>query len=415
MNSPSYVLDTNVILHDPRAHYSFSNGKVIIPITVLEELDKFKSGNDQKSMNARHFIRDIETERHDWLEIDLVSTVNDLEVGSDVLKGYLNDNRILACAFVSRSVLVTKDINLRMKAEAFDIEAQDYSTDKVKDVEGLLRTTKMVEVTDADLMTGLFKEPEGIPYEDDDLKSNEYFILKNGRALALVKYDGKSGNLRAVKSKTVMGITPKNAEQTFAVDALTDDSIPLVAMTGKAGTGKTLLALASAIASKKNYTQIFLSRPTVDMEREIGFLPGTMEEKLSPYLMPYEDNFKFIKEVQKTQKTKDGLDKLKAEGKIQIEALNYIRGRSLPRVYFIIDESQNLTPHEVKTIITRAGEGAKLIFMGDLDQIDTPYLDKSSNGLAYMIDKMSGQDLFAHVKLVKGERSELAELASDLL
>ncbi len=192
-------------------------------------------------------------------------------------------------------------------------------------------------------------------------------------------------------------------------------NIPLVALTGKAGTGKTLLALASALSIKKEFLQIFISRPTVDMEREIGFLPGDLKEKLNPYMAPLFDNLKHIRECQPSEKNKEAIDKMIAENKIQIEALNFIRGRSLPRIFFIIDEAQNLTPHEVKTIITRAGEGTKLVFTGDLDQIDTPYLDKASNGLAYLVDKMKNQKLFAHVKLSKGERSELAELASDLL
>jgi len=404
MNNPSYVLDTNVIIHDPRAHYSFKESKVIIPITVLEELDKFKSGNDLKAKNARDFIRDIESKKHEWLTFSLLEDANET----------VNDNKILACAIAEKAAIVTKDINLRIKAQAFGVPAQDYDVDKVSNIEDLLRKTRVEEARYPELMESLFTEEDGVQIIDGCYDHNEYFILKSGTASALVKYDDTDAKLRVVKTRTVTGVTPKNAEQTFAIDALMNDDIPLVALTGKAGTGKTLMALASAIAAKRNYTQIFLARPTVDMERDIGFLPGSMEEKLAPYLAPFHDNLKFIRELmaEKTQKT---LDKMKEDGKIQIEALNYIRGRSLPRVYFIIDEAQNLTPHEVKTIVTRAGEGAKLVFMGDLDQIDTPYLDQSSNGLAYLIDKMSGQELFAHVKLVKGERSKLAELASDIL
>jgi PhoH-like ATPase len=435
-----FVLDTNVLLHDYKCIYNFQENTVIIPITVLEELDRFKRGNDIINYHAREFTRELDKLSGDKLFNGGVSLGKGLgklsiETGkpfSGLIKESFPENtpdhRILAITeYIYRNhpdksvVFISKDINLRMKAKSIGIMAQDYETDKVRNIDELYRSVSTVENLDDHLIMKLYDNQEGIPVDNfklpQTITANQYFIFKGGSSSALAHYEAKTGLINRVVKQKTYGIEPRNAEQTFALDALQRDDIQLVALTGKAGTGKTLLALAAALQQRQKYTQIFLARPIIPLaNRDIGFLPGDIKEKIGPYMLPLFDNLDVIKN-KFTQSSKEFLkieEMLKAE-KLIITPLAYIRGRSLSRIFFIVDEAQNLTPHEIKTIITRAGEETKMVFTGDIEQIDSAYLDEKSNGLSYLTDKMMGQDIFAHVNLVKGERSYLAELASHLL
>jgi PhoH-like ATPase len=338
------------------------------------------------------------------------------------------DHRILAIAeYVCNSnkdktvVLITKDINLRMKAKSLGIIAQDYENDKVANIDDLYKGIKVMEGIDQELISKLYELPDGVTAEefkfDQGMKGHRFFIMKNNGSSALAHYNPVNKLLNRVIKQTTYGIDPRNAEQTFALEALSNPEIQLVSLTGKAGTGKTLLALAAALAQHKRYKQIFLARPIVPLaNRDLGFLPGDVKEKMEPYMTPLYDNLTVIKHKFSHQSPEFiRINEMVKEEKLVITPLAYIRGRSLSSIFFIVDEAQNLTPHEIKTIITRAGEGTKMVFTGDIEQIDSPYLDTASNGLSYLSDKMKDQDIFAHVNLVKGERSFLAELASKLL
>lgn len=435
-----FVLDTNVLLHDFRSIYNFQENDIIIPITVLEELDKFKKGNDLINFHAREFTRELDKLTGDGLFNGGVSLGEGLgklsiETGKpfseqirDSFPENTPDHRILAIAeFVTRKhtgkqvVLVTKDINLRMKAKSIGVNAGDYESDKVQNIDEIYKGINTLENIDDEVISSVYEEYEGIPAEsipmDPAPSPHQYFILKGNRSSALVHFDHINKSFDRVLKQKVYGIEPRNAEQTFALDALLRDEIQLISLTGKAGTGKTLLALAAAIQQRQKYTQIFLARPIVPLSnRDIGFLPGDAKEKIGPYMQPLFDNLDVIKnKFSSTSKDYQKIEEMVITEKLIITPLAYIRGRSLSRVFFIVDEAQNLTPHEIKTIITRAGEGTKMVFTGDIEQIDTPYLDMKSNGLSYLTDKMSGQEVFAHINLVKGERSYLAELASNLL
>ena len=338
------------------------------------------------------------------------------------------DNRILNNAFcLSKAtpdktvILVSKDTNLRMKAKSLGLFAQDYTTDKIESVDKLYRGIRLFENVAESTIDTLHTEPFQIEAdlvkEDIQPDPNENFILRNGQKSVLATYDAFDNYYVRVNKEPAYGITPRNAEQSFALKALTNPRIQLVTLSGKAGTGKTLLALAGALESRSMYRQIFLARPIVPLSnRDIGYLPGDIKSKIDPYMQPLYDNLSVIKhqfreEDNRFQKIND----MQESDKLLITPLAYIRGRSFQKVFFIVDEAQNLTPHEIKTIITRAGEGTKIVFTGDIYQIDQPYLDTLSNGLSYMINRMRGQKVFAHVTLEKGERSPLAELASDLL
>ena len=437
--SKIFILDTNVILHDHTCIYQFQDNDIILPITVLEELDKFKRGNGLINYQAREFVRVLDEIVGDELfnggkSLGKGKGKLRIETGkpfSDELKTSFRedipDHRILAIADYTsktypkrKAVLVSKDINLRMKAKSLGIISEDYKTDQVTDENVLDKNITTFENFDDSLIELLYEQGS---FAVEELKgkfapeANECFIFKGNNSSVLARYDAKEKRILRVEKKTAYGIKPRNAEQTFSLNVLMDPSIQLVALTGKAGTGKTLLALAAAIEMHKSFDQILLARPIVALSnRDLGFLPGDASEKINPYMQPLFDNLSVIKHVfnprsQEYQKIED----LQKEEKLVITPLAYIRGRSLSNSYFIIDEAQNLTPHEIKTIITRAGEGTKMIFTGDLQQIDSPYLDMKSNGLSYMVDHMKNQDLFAHINLVKGERSYLAELASDLL
>ena len=436
----TFVVDTNVLLHDYKCIYNFEENDVIIPIVVLEELDKFKRGNDQLNFHAREFTRELDKLSGDELfngGIPLGDNLGKLSIEtgkpySDIMKKsfpeYTPDHRILAIAAYLQEqhqknnvVLISKDINLRMKAKAIGIPAQDYKNDKIANIDELYKGISVTEGVGTGLISRMYEEFEGVPVEEfkfaEEPIAHQYYILKNGKSSALAHYDPFNKVLDRVEKLKAYGIDPRNAEQAFALDALMRPEIQLVSLTGKAGTGKTLLALAAALYQRKLFTQIFLARPIVPLaNRDMGFLPGDVKEKIEPYIQPLMDNLSVIKHKfsqQSPEFTK--IDEMLKTEKLVITPLAYIRGRSLSRVFFIVDEAQNLTPHEVKTIITRAGEGTKMIFTGDIEQIDSPYLDSHSNGLSYLSDKMRGQEIFAHVNLVKGERSFLADLASNLL
>jgi PhoH-like ATPase len=437
-NKRLFVLDTNVILYDYRCIYSFEEHHVIIPITVLEEIDKFKRGNEIINYNAREFSRELDSLVGDGLlnqGIEL-ETGGLIIVNTNIKKDrYISelfwedkpDHRILSVAYnlareygENRVCLVSKDINLRMKAKGIGIRAEDYETGKIKNIDDLYKGKTLVESMEDALIEEIYREESidasKLGFQREPLP-NEYFILRNNKKSALGNFNKELGTIRLVLKRKGYGIVPRNAEQTFALDALMNDAIPLVTLSGKAGTGKTLMALAAALEIRKKYRQIYLARPVVPLSnRDLGFLPGDVKSKLEPYMQPLHDNLSVIQN-QYDENSSDAMrinDLLNRE-KLVITPLAYIRGRNLSKIFFIIDEAQNLTPHEVKTIITRAGEGTKVVFTGDPYQIDTPYLDSRSNGLTWLIDRMKGQTLYAHVTLEKGERSQLAELASNLL
>jgi len=432
-----FVLDTNVILHDYSAIYNFQEHNVVIPITLLEEVDRFKKGNEIINYNAREFTRELDSLSHDKLLNEGASLDNggflvvltDIVRDPDFVKIFWEDNadhRILSLSYnlshkyPGRVVVVSKDINLRMKAKSVGVMAEDYETGKIKDIDDLYKGKNLVEHIPSEVIDTIYKNGS-LPVEEVPLGKepfpNEYFILRNDSHSILTVYQHSDRTIRYVEKRRTYGIVPRNAEQVFAINALMNPDISLVTLAGKAGTGKTLMALSAAIEGRKGYKQILLARPIIPLSnRDIGYLPGDIDSKLDPYMQPLFDNLSVIQnQFEEDSPEYQKITKLLSTKKLLITALAYIRGRSLPRVYFIIDEAQNLTPHEVKTIITRAGEGTKVVFTGDPYQIDTPYLDSRSNGLTYLIDRMKGQDIYAHVTMEKGERSLLAELATNLL
>ncbi len=456
-----FVLDTNIILHDFKCIRHFQENDIVIPSAVIEELDKFKKGNDALSFNARNFMREL-----DRLTGNRMFGEHGVPIGKDRgnIKVELNhpfphelrnlfqddtqDHRILATAMWVRdnnperfTALVTKDINLRMKAKAVGMEAQDYLTDKI-DEQRVEYTRNEVIVKEnfdpakcQELTYGRgWLSPEDLAYGkhagqqsdradgiEDRPAPNQLYCFRWGEngheASSCARYDSRTDRIVLVKKQYAYGISPRNEEQKFAMDACLNKDIRLVSLTGGAGTGKTLIALASALEQEKDYEQIILSRPTVILgNQDIGFLPGDEKTKMGPFIQPLLDNLNVIRSTcRQGSRQATRIDAMLKEEKLLITPLAYIRGRSLGNVYFIIDEAQNLTPHEIKTIITRAGEGTKMVFTGDLFQIDQPYLDMWSNGLAHLGEKMAGQPLFEHINLRKGERSELSDLASRLL
>ena len=440
-NRKIFVLDTNVLLHDYKCMHNFDEHDVIIPITVLEELDRFKKGNDMINYHAREFTRELDKLSGDklfngGLTLGKGKGKLSIETGKPASERLQTsfpentpDHRILAIAehlhlkngMERPVILITKDINLRMKAKSLGIMAQDYHNDMVQNIEDIYESVKSNEVPDHAVISDMYDSAEGVTVDRFGLKkppvAHQYFIFRNESRSGLGHFDPFNERINKVEKTRTYGIDPRNAEQTFALDALSRPEVQLVALTGKAGTGKTLLALAAAIHQRKEYTQIFLARPIIPLaNRDIGYLPGDVNEKIGPYMQPLFDNLAVIKQKFKQQsKEFSRIEEMQQTEKLVITPLAYIRGRSLSRVFFIVDEAQNLTPHEVKTIITRAGEGTKMVFTGDIQQIDSPYLDTKSNGLTYLADRMKGQDIFAHVHLVKGERSYLADLASNLL
>ena len=435
-----FVLDTNVILHDSTCLYQFDEHDVVVPIMVIEELDRFKKGKDTLNCNAREFLRSLDALTGDGIfnggvPIGTGKGRISIRLGKPFHQKLVAnfskdkpDHHILNAAFhvaldnsFQQTVLVTKDVSLRMKAKSVGLMAEDYTSDHVKNISELYKGTRVIENIPEQIIDLLYTTPyafmTGEMNFEKDLMPNECLVMRNGSKSALGVYDAKVDQIKRIENRTCYGIRPRNAEQAFALNALLDRDIPLVTLSGKAGTGKTLLALAASLETKRYYRQIFLARPIVPLSnKDIGYLPGDINSKLDPYMQPLYDNLTVI---HNQFSGKNGhnrrIEELLSEEKIIITPLSYIRGRSIVKVFFIVDEAQNLTPHEVKTIITRAGEGTKLIFTGDIYQIDHPYLDSQSNGLSYLIEKMKGQKLYAHINLEKGERSELSDLAIHLL
>ncbi len=437
-----FVLDTSVILYAHNSIMNFAEHDVVIPITVLEELDQFKKGNDTKNFEAREFIRLLDKLSadhmiHEWTPLNgktkgnfkvMMQHPKNERNAVEIFGDDKNDNKILNVAVhlmeterTRKVILVSKDINLRLKAKSLNVNAEDYETGKIKNITELENTGKYV-------MDNVAPESINKLYEQGFVdaknilgtrkrKSNAFYILKNEKNSVLSYYNSEESVLERVDKRLAYNIKPRNAEQTFALHAIMNPAIKLVSIQGVAGTGKTLLALAGALEQRREYKQIFLARPIVPLSnKDIGYLPGDIKSKLNPYMEPLWDNLKFIQnQYKETDKEFQKITELVNQEKLVIQPLAYIRGRSLSNIFFIVDEAQNLTPHEVKTIISRAGENTKIVFTGDVFQIDTPYLDSQSNGLSYLIDRVKDHPIYAHIKLEKGERSELANLANDLL
>ena len=441
-----FVLDTNIILHDYKAIRHFQENDIVIPVAVLEELDKFKKGSDALSFNARGFMREIDklSDRRMFGKegIPIGKHLGNLKVElyhpfpeelRNCFQDDTQDHRILATAMWVKAsnpgrfvALVTKDINLRMKAKAVGMEAQDYLTDRIEESRVEYTQNEVTVISDLPQakVQSLAYGQEGLDYRDvckEEPKANQLYKFRwekgDNSYCTCARYNAASRRIVLVKDRHAYGISPRNDEQRFALDACLNPDIKLVSLTGGAGTGKTLLALAAALETEHDYDQIILSRPTVILgNQEIGFLPGDQKSKMGPFVQPLMDNLSVIRGCfRQGSKQAARIDAMLKDEKLLISPLAYIRGRSLGKVYFIIDEAQNLTPHEVKTIITRAGEGTKMVFTGDIFQIDQPYLDMYSNGLTHLGEKMSGQQLFEHINLKKGERSELSDIASRLL
>jgi PhoH-like ATPase len=435
-----FVLDTSVILYSHEAIKNFEEHDVVIPITVLEELDHFKKGNDTKNYEAREFIRFIDqlSEKESltkWMPIEqgtgrghfMVHMNGNAPIDAEKIFGEKKpDHRILNVALSLKKeypkrkvILVTKDINLRLKAKALDLIAEDYETGKIKNIDTLYKGKAVVDNVDADIINKIYKEGH-CHYKElfsEQPFANLYYILRNNKISVLAYYNPWTENIERLEKTYAYNIKPRNAEQVFAIHAILKPEIKLVTLQGVAGTGKTILALAGALEQNKDYNQFYLARPVVPLSnKDIGYLPGDVKSKLNPYMEPLWDNLKLIQnQFKETDKAYKKITEMLEKEKLVITPLAYIRGRSLSNIFFIVDEAQNLTPHEIKTIITRAGENTKIIFTGDIYQIDTPYLDAQSNGLSYLIEKFKGQQIYAHVTLEKGERSELANLANELL
>ena len=431
-----FVLDTNVILHDATCIQNFEDNEVVIPISALEELDQFKRGNEQIHYNAREFLRLLD-------ELSIDSNSNELNQPDGKIKVVVNhnwhpdvektfkedcpDHRIINCAFKlheenldKQLVLVSKDTNMRLKARSLGLMAEDYTTDTIEDVNHIYPGNRLIENVSSEEIDMIYNaDGVGLSNLESIQKPvpNENYILRNGQKSVLAYFDPFEKEITQINNLNAYGITPRNAEQSFALNMLLDERIQLVTLSGKAGTGKTLLALACALEKRKRFRKIFLARPIVPLSnKDLGFLPGDIHSKLDPYMQPLFDNLSVIRhQFKSNEKRAQRINEMLEEEKLLITPLAYIRGRSLQKSFFIVDEAQNLTPHEIKTIITRAGEGTKVVFTGDIHQIDHPYLDKKSNGLTYLISRMKGQSVFAHITLEKGERSDLAELASNLL
>lgn len=437
-----FVLDTNVLLHDPRAIFSFEDNDVVIPIVVIEELDKFKKGIDEMGRNARMVSRILD----EYRQKGKLSQGVQLEGGGSLrvelnhqspqhlppeLVSSKGDNRILAtalnlCRLQDKHpvVLVTKDTNLRIKADAVGLRAEDYESDRVT-IDELYTGESEMEVSPKEIEAfyadGELPHPEPRPYP------NQFVLLKssaNPSQTALGRYSYQKAAIVPLANVKhgVWGITARNKQQQFAFDLLLNDDIRLVTLVGKAGTGKTLLALAAGLdrtIEARVFQRLVVSRPVFPLGKDIGFLPGDIEEKLKPWMQPIRDNLDFLMGTSAVPggraKGRKDLQSLFDLGMIEVEPLTYIRGRSMPNQYLIVDEAQNLTPHEIKTIITRAGEGTKVVLTGDPYQIDNPYIDSSSNGLTYVVEKFKAEQIAGHITLVKGERSDLAELAATLL
>jgi PhoH-like ATPase len=434
-----FVLDTSVIIYNHNAINTFDDNDVAIPITVLEELDNFKKGNDIKNFEAREFIRFMDKisgkySMKSWRRINgptkgrfkVIMDENSKLDARAIFGGDKPDHRILNAALKlaeenpdQHVILVTKDVNLRLKAKSMSLLAEDYETGKIKDLELLYTGKSSLDDVSPETIDKLYMHGF-CSLEEIGLKTalpNHYFILKSSKNSTLAYFNPITHRIERIEKHPVSHIMPRNAEQVFAFHALMNPEVKLVTLQGVAGTGKTLLAMAAAWEQRRNFKQVYLARPIVPLSnKDIGFLPGDIKSKLNPYMEPLWDNLKFIQhQYGEEDKEYKRITEAVEKEKLVITPLAYIRGRSISNVIFIVDEAQNLTPHEVKTIITRAGENTKIILTGDIFQIDTPYLDSQSNGLSYLIDKIKHHGIYAHVRLEKGERSELANLANELL
>ena len=463
-----FVLDTNVLLHDWRCIFKFQENDLVIPLAVVEELDKFKKGDGTINYNAREFVRKADEISEQRLYdpekgYPLGPGLGTIKVSlnrpfpdelKDCFTSDVPDHRILATAiwykkqYPDRTVcLVTKDVNLRLKAKALGMFTQDYLSDHIKEEKFTQDYDRVIQLANVPLKTiNALVDGEEVDYKDliiktkpaynqlyriptkhvdVDTSEGENEFLQMGGAdrdpirdnIILARFDATTGKVVRVLPQTQYGVSPRNEEQVFAMDAVMNKDVELVSLTGTAGTGKTLIAVAGALAQADYYEQILVARPVITLQNEeLGFIPGTVEDKLAPFMQPLYDNIAVIKKnFGISSKENIKIEEMLRTKKLEIAPLAYIRGRSLQNTFFIIDEAQNLTPHEVKTIITRAGEGTKIVFTGDVQQIDQPYLDKYSNGLTHISDKLYGEKLFEHVNLIMGERSRLSELAGKKL
>ena len=439
----TFVLDTNVLIHNPQALYSFADNTVVIPITVIEELDKFKHGSDKKGMNSRQALREIDglikkgaLKKGARMKNkgNLLIAWHDKSLPMPDLELDINDNKILATAWMFQGrgenvFFISKDLNARIKAEALGIHAADYEKEKVE-FASLWKGWREVPAS-PDEIQSLYANGR-ITTKIEGIQENEFGLLVNqlgNKSTAVCRYDSVQKEWVLLReTPEAMGITSLNLEQRFAMDLLLNDKIRLVTLIGSAGTGKTLIAIACGLSrvlgNSPAYEKILVARPIMPMGRDIGFLPGSKDEKLTFWMQPIYDNLSFIFSKSNAAGSTGGrtgsgasdkIDYLIRSGILEVEALTYIRGRSIPRQFIIVDEAQNLTPHEVKTIVSRAGEGTKIILTGDPEQIDNPYLDANSNGLTYMVERLKGQPLFGHMFLSKSERSPLASLAAEML
>ena len=431
----TFVLDTNVILHDPMSMFSFEGSRVVLPLTVIEELDTFKRNNDERGRSARFVSRKLDELRKggklsNWVPLEHGGKLKvEIQVSDGLPKAFsahTKDNEILSCALYLKKqgeniVFISKDINLRIKAESLGLETQDYEKEKV-DIDDLYKGWREAAVS-GEAIDAFYKDKR-LPAPIPDLIPNEFVILKaeGTSKSALARYDLKTKSLvPLVKADSApWGIKPLNTEQRFALELLLNPEISLVTLVGLAGSGKTMIALASALQQtleEKLYRRILVARPVIAVGHDLGFLPGTKEEKLTNWMGAIYDNLSYLLEKPKgaLETTDMDIQMLMEEGILEIEAVTYLRGRTLPGLLIIIDDAQNLTPHEIKTIISRAGQGAKIILTGDPHQVDNYYLDATSNGLTNLVERFKGQGLFGHVTFTKSERSVLAALASDLL
>lgn len=432
MAKKTFVLDTNVLLHDPEAINKFPDNNVVIPVTVLEELDKMKRLPNDLGKNSRLVFRLLDSlatlgtgDLHHGVTMDTGSTIRiQLEIKTDYPYNFalsINDNRIIMAAYLlhekgEQVVFVSKDFAARIKAEAVGLCAQDYQNLRYS-YDTIYKGIRKMEASKHDV--DVFYKDGVLPMPNSDCRPNEYCIVTSPEhSSAVGKYDPQRKALEPlIKTPNIWGIKPRNVEQRCAIDVLLRDDIKLVTLLGQAGTGKTLLALACGmrkVFDEGLYTRILISRPVVPLGRDIGYLPGTKEEKLFNWMQPIYDNLEFLCDSSGNEPN-ETLRWVMESKKIEMEAVTYIRGRSLPKMYIIVDEAQNLTPHEVKTIISRAGEGTKVILTGDPTQIDNPYLDKNSNGLTYTIGRFSDYKIYGQIFLEKTERSELAALAAEIL